>query len=163
MKKIIAFIAAVILISSFSSCRFNYESPESVISRLDSIAGKIGHSQITADEALLGTRNNGEDEYTGEYRSLCDGQTGRDVVFGGGSVEKRCVHIHGHIGTDSGKATVRIRMNSVATELQTDENGYFETALNMSSGGNYIMIDYKDFSGSVELVSEYCSETSETI
>lgn len=163
MKKIIAAIAVVILISSFASCRLNYESPETVMSQLDSIAGKIGNSQITADETLIGTRNNAEDEYTGEYRSMCDGQTGRDVIFGGGSIEKRCVRIHGHIGLKSGEATVRIRMNSVATELQTDEKGYFETVLDMSSGGNYIMVDYKNFSGSVELISEYCPETSETI
>lgn len=68
MKKIIAAIAVVILISSFALCRLNYESPETVMSQLDSIAGKIGNSQITADEALIGTRNNAQDEYTGEYR-----------------------------------------------------------------------------------------------
>lgn len=163
MKKIIAAIAVVILVYSFISCRLNYESPATVLSQLDSIAVKIGNSQITDDETLIGTRNNAEDEYTGEYRSLCDAQTGRDVIFGGGSIEKRRVRIHGQLVLKSGKATVRIRMNSAATELKTDKNGYFEAVLDMSSGGNYIMVDYKDFSGSVELISEYCPETSETI
>lgn len=54
-------------------------------------------------------------------------------------------------------------MNTVVTELETDENGNFETKLNMTSGGNYIMIDYKNFSGSVKLISEYSPESVQEI
>lgn len=161
MKKVIAVFAAVILISAFASCRLNYEEPDSVLERLDGIAGAIGNSQITPDEALLGGRNNACDAYTGEYRAICDLQTGRDVIFGGGSIEKRCVRINGHVSSLSGKAIVRIRMNAVVTEVETDSKGNFETVLSMTGGGNYIMVDYKNFSGSVELISEYCTETQE--
>lgn len=163
MKKIIAVFAALILLSSFSACNLRDEETGSVLNRLDGIVGQIGNSQITSDEALSGVRNNTEDSYTGEYSSKCEKQTGRDVVFGGGSIRNRCVRIHGHIFQKSGQATVRIRMNAIVTELETDKNGYFETVLSMTSGGNYIMVDYKNFSGSVELISEYCSETVQEI
>ena len=157
MKKFIAVITALILLSSLSSCNSKNKEPESITDRLDGIVGQIGASQITPDEALLGVRNNSEDSYTGEYTSECGEQTGRDVVFGGGSVQERIVHIYGRIVQQSGSAKVRIRMNAEADDLEIDENGNFETTLHMTSGGNYIMIDYKNFIGSVELISEYCT------
>lgn len=163
MKRLLAFFAVLILLGSLVACNLSAEEPEGILNRLDGIVGQIGNSQITSDDALKGIRNNTEDSYTGEYISECNNETGRDVVFGGGSIENRCVRIHGHISLKSGKATVRIRMNSVVNELETDKNGYFETVLNMSSGGNYIMVDYKNFSGSVRLISEYCPEPVQKI
>lgn len=163
MKRLFAFFAALILLGSLAACNLSAEEPEGVLNRLDGIVGQIGNSQITSDESLQGVRNNTEDSYTGGYSAKCDGQTGRDVIFGGGSIQKRSLYIHGHICQKSGKATVRIRMNTVVTELETDENGNFETMLNMTSGGNYIMIDYKNFSGSVKLISEYSPESVQEI
>lgn len=63
--------------------------------------------------------------------------------------------IYGTITTESGKATVRIRQNWDVTELETDEEGNFETNLSLDNGGNYIMINYEDFTGTIELYSEY--------
>lgn len=163
MKRVLAFFAALIFLSSLAACNLSGKEPEGVLNRLDGIVGQIGNSQITSDESLQGVRNNTEDSYTGEYSAKCDGQTGRDVIFGGGSIQKCSLYIHGHICQKSGKATVRIRMNTVVTELETDENGNFETKLNMTSGGNYIMIDYKNFSGSVKLISEYSPESVQEI
>ena len=78
MKKVLAFLAAIILISSLTACNLSDEDPENVLNRLDSIVGLIGNSQITSDESLVGVRNNTEDSYTGEYIAKCNGQTGRD-------------------------------------------------------------------------------------
>lgn len=41
----------------------------------------------------------------------------------------------------------------------TDEDGYFETELRCTSGGNYVMVDYEDFAGTVEMTCEYSDET----
>lgn len=35
--------------------------------------------------------------------------------------------------------------------LSPDDNGYFEQELSFESGGNYIMVDYEDFTGNIEL------------
>ena len=85
--------------------------------------------------------------------------TGRDVVFGGASIHNRDLFLSGHIETESGNATVRIRMNSEVVELEPDADGYFETTLKLDNGGNYIMVVYEDFSGTVEMNSEYLDET----
>lgn len=119
----------------------------------DNVVGVLGASQITADEELLGQRACHDDGYVGSYEAQCQGSTGRDVVFGGGSIEPRRLQVYGRILTEAGQATVRIRMNEEVAELAVDEEGRFETELRLKSGGNYIMVDYEGFSGTVELIS----------
>ena len=85
--------------------------------------------------------------------------TGRDVVFGGASIHNRDLFLSGHIETESGNATVCIRMNSEVVELAPDADGHFETTLKLNNGGNYIMVVYEDFTGTMEMNSEYFEET----
>ena len=84
--------------------------------------------------------------------------TGRDVIFGGASIHNRDLFLSGHIETESGKATVRIRMNSEVVELEPDADGYFETTLKLDNGGNYILVIYEDFSGMLKMTCEYMDE-----
>lgn len=127
---------------------------------LDGVVENIGDSQITDDDDLIGARLLVDDDsYVGEYTAECNHMTGRDVVFGGASIHNRDLFLSGHIETESGKATVRIRMNSEVVELEPDADGLFETTLKLDNGGNYIMVVYEDFSGVVEMNSEYLDET----
>lgn len=152
MKKLVLIAAAFCMACSLSACNME---PEDVYHLLDGIAEDFGQTQITADADLIGQRTAAEDAYTGSYRADCSGDSGRDVIFGGGSVEPRELHIYGAIHAASGKATVRIRMNEEVKELPVKEDGSFETDLQLQSGGNYIMMTYKDFHGSVEMISEH--------
>ena len=45
-------------------------------------------------------------------------------------------------------------MNGDVTELEPDEDGYFSTELKLDSGGNYIMVRYENYIGTVELTSK---------
>ena len=137
-----------------TACGIQKWRAEEWLGFLDGLAGELGASQITADEDLLGERICQGDAYMGSYLAECDGDTGRDVVFGGGSIESRRLQVSGRILTASGTAVVRIRMNEEVVELTTDENGCFEAELSLKSGGNYIMVDYEGFSGRV--VMEVC-------
>ena len=128
---------------------------------LDDVASFFGRSQITDDDELIGTRKLSDDAYTGTYTSDCVGNTGRDVIFGGGSILNKTLSIKGQISTESGSAIVRIRMNDEVVELESDSDGRFDTELSIHSGGNYIMIDYSDFAGSVELHSKYVNGSSQ--
>lgn len=155
MRKIITFVLVLCTAFSITGCRFNYENPEEVKETFDKFAGKLGKTQITGDEALIGERQYGEDAYVGSYLADCADQTGKDVIFGGGSIEEREIRVYGTIKSESGKAVVRIRTNEDVLELEPDEEGCFETTLNLVSGGNYVMMNYEDFSGKIELYSEY--------
>ncbi len=122
---------------------------------LNNLAESLGKWQITEDKDLIGSRSPAGDDYTGQYQADCSGNTGRDVIFGGGSIESRKIHIHGIIKDDFGRAVVRIRQNENVTELDTQADGSFETDISCTSGGNYIMVDYRNFYGSIELYAEY--------
>ena len=122
---------------------------------LDGFAAMLGSLEITEDEDLIGQRSRGRDDYVGGYSADCTGQTGRDVVFGGGSIQERTLRCYGMIAAESGSATVRIRLNEEVVILEPDEKGCFDTELHLWSGGNYVMVDYEDFTGTVQMTCEY--------
>ena len=133
--------------------------PETMQEFLDGVVENIGDNQITDDDDLIGARLLVDDDsYVGEYTAECSHMTGRDVVFGGASIHNRALFLSCHIDAESGKATVRIRMNSEVIELEPDADGYFETTLKLDNGGNYIMVIYEDFSGMLKMTCEYMDE-----
>ena len=159
MKKLLILLALLLLALGLTACDWADSTPDEMHGFLDDIAGYFGSSQITDDDELIGTRKLSDDAYTGTYTSDCAGNTGRDVIFGGGSILNKTLSIEGLIRAESGSAVVRIRMNDEVIELESDSDGRFDTELSIHSGGNYIMIDYSDFAGSVELLSKYDAST----
>ena len=160
MKHTIIFLLLTALILSLTGCRFNFMEPEEMQDFLDGVVENIGDSQITDDTDLIGTRilTDSADAYTGEYTSQCESATGRDMVFGGASIHNRELFLSGTVRTGSGKAIVRIRLNEEVYELEPDADGYFETTLKLDNGGNYIMVVYDGFSGTVNLDSKYVAQ-----
>lgn len=154
MKKILMLIMLLIIVFSLAGCGCNRTEEGGVIEFLDNVVSAFGSAQLTKDADLIGTRES-EDKYTGTYSAECEDITGRDVIFGGGSIEEYKLLLHGNVMANSGKANIRIRLNDSVVMLDIDESGIFETTLRLKSGGNYIMVDYEDFSGDVELVCEY--------
>lgn len=150
---VLAFLVAVTAIA-FSACGIHCSEQQKTLNRIDSIAGNIGRSQITEDDNLIGERHC-KDDYTGYYTARCDAESGRDVIFGGASIKERNLRVYGTVYTQSGTAKIRIRQTDEVKECEVDRELHFETELNLSSGGNYIMIDYDNFQGCVELHSDY--------
>lgn len=153
MRRVIRGAAILCLLLPLTACRFRYMAPDEAVSFVENLAGIVGSFQITSDRDLIGERSCGEDAYTGRYWAECGGNTGKDVVFGGASLETKRLYVSGYVNAYSGRAVVRIRTNGDVMELEPDEDGYFETELKLESGGNYIMVRYEDFSGTVELTS----------
>jgi len=160
MKHTIIFLLLTALILSLTGCRFNFMEPEEMQDYLDGVVENIGDSQITDDKDLIGTRilEDGDDAYAGAYTAECETVTGRDVIFGGASIHNRELFLSGTIQTETGKATVRIRLNEEVYELEPDDFGNFETTLKLDNGGNYIMMVYEGFSGRADLDSEYVAQ-----
>ena len=159
MKHTIIFLLLTVLLLSLTGCRSDFMEPEAMKEFLDGVVENIGDNQITDDDDLIGARLLVDDDsYAGEYSAECNHMTGRDVVFGGASIHNRDLFLSGHIETESGNATVRIRMNSEIVELEPDADGHFETTLKLDNGGNYIMMIYEDFSGMLKMTCEYMDE-----
>lgn len=161
MKRILLIALLLLTVLSLTACDWADSTPEGMHGFLDDVAGFFGSSQITDDDELIGKRKVADDAYTGSYTAECNGSTGRDVVFGGGSILNKTLAIEGQIMAESGSAVVRIRMNDEVVELEPDSDGRFDTELSILSGGNYIMINYSDFAGSVELHSKYVNVSSQ--
>lgn len=153
MKRVIRGAAILCLLLPLTACRLRV-APDEAVGFVENLARIIGSFQVTSDKDLIGERSRGEDVYTGRYWAECEGNTGKDVVFGGASLESRRLYVSGYVNASSGKAVIRIRTNVDVTELEPDEDGYFETELKLEPGGNYIMVRYEDFSGTVELTSK---------
>lgn len=151
MKHLITYLLLAGMLLGLTGCRLND------VEYLNGIVAEIGYSQITDDKDLIGTRvlTGSADPYAGEYTAECESVTGRDVVFGGASIHNRELFLSGTVQAESGNATVRIRLNKDVFELEPDADGYFEATLKLDNGGNYILVVYKDFSGSIELTCEY--------
>lgn len=156
MKHLSLFFLMVGLLLCMIGCRLNGMEPEEKLELLDGIAEDMGSSQITDDKDLIGTRvlADSSDTYAGDYTAVGSDMSGRDVVFGGASIHGKALVLSGKIKPESGTATVRIRMNEEVFVPEPDADGYFETPLKLDNGGNYIMVVYEHFTGSVELACE---------
>lgn len=155
MKHLITYLLLAGMLLCLTGCKLNDAE------YLEGIVSEIGDSQITDNKELIGTRvlKDNADHYAGDYTAECDSVTGRDVIFGGASIHNRELLLSGTVQTESGKATVRIRLNEDVFDLEPDADGHIETTLKLGNGGNYIMVIYEDFSGTVEMNSEYLNET----
>lgn len=132
--------------------------PQRMVKGFDGLVGMLGGRQLTADSELIGRRVFGEDGYTGEYEAQCVGVTAKEVVFGGASVYGRRVYVLCDVERGSGDAALRVRIGADAEEYTPDEDGRICLELNLEGGGDYIMLRYDDFTGSVRLSVAYAND-----
>lgn len=141
-----------------TGCQWDDVSTEKLLEDFDGFLEQVSQSQLTKDTALIGIQTQGEDAYVGGYFADCIRQTGRDVVFGGASIQDRFLHCYGSVTTESGEAAIRIRQNGEVIFPEIGADGTFDMELHFEPGGNYIMVDYDHFSGNVEMTCEYAEE-----
>lgn len=160
---ILLFVFVTLYSLLFSSCGFLGIDGMDIYQIMDDIAGKLGESQITPKSLLIGERYCESDDYTGVYTSECDDESGRDVIFGGASVKERRIHVYGTIQCEQGDITLRVRENTEVTVIEPGEDGSFDMYYDFSTGGNYIMADYEQFSGRLLLFAEYEAEAGDSL
>lgn len=155
MKKVFAIFAVAVLLLAFVEIK-RKPSAEQIVNDFDGAIHIISLTQITSDKKLIGKRSFvDKDTYIGAYFSSCISENGRDVVFGGASIKDRKINLKVKILTESGAASLRVRTGSDVKEYSVDENGIIEKTFDFNGGGNYAMIIYNNFTGTVEMTSEY--------
>lgn len=155
MRKLLMMLMALSLMFGTTACHGGDVEPQKLVSQWDRFVEMCGRTQITPDEKLIGTRTYGEDGYVGTYYADCDEATGRDVIFGGGSIQERDVHVQGHVEQSSGTVKLRVRLGGQVEEPVLDEQGNFDLSFHLDGGGNYFMLDYESFSGTITLSAFY--------
>lgn len=159
MKRLFVVLLCIVMLLTFAGCSGNWT--DNAVAGWDNLTNALSRSQITKDDDLIGKRTlTGDDYYTGSYTADCENADGRDVVFGGASVYEKKLKVTAKVKTTSGTATFRIRIGAEVEEHIADEEGNLELDLELESGNIYVMIDYADFSGSVEMSCEYSNTES---
>lgn len=157
MKRAVAVLLTLALMLSLTACMSRGSMQLKRVDRcFDDLRGAFKMSDVTSSAKLIGKReNNGRDWFTGSYTAQCENETGRDTVFGGASARNRRIKVKAHIKTETGSAVIRLRMNGRATKFLPDSDGNFEREFDFGSGGNYIMVDFNRFTGTVWMTAEY--------
>ena len=101
----------------------------------EKVVSSMGSLARTSEHKLIGTRTCGSDNYTGAYAATCRQARGKDVVFGGCSLQARRLQVTGSVACQSGFVQLIVK--------------------NGSGGDWYLSVEYADFSGSVTLCSAY--------
>lgn len=156
MKKVIVGILIICMLGVLYGCTEMTSicnDGSGVIERMKEWSEVLGKRQITKDSELCGERTWEQegDYYSGSYNAQVEQMTGRDVVFGGAGMEERTIICSGNIDRETGSLKIRVRMNEEVVYISPDESGNFEAELSFVSGGNYIMVDYEEFTGSIDL------------
>lgn len=154
MKKFAAFAAVVLLLVTVSGCRILEFSKQSILESYDNALSSLGRYCLTEDDCLIGTRSFAGDDYTGSYSAQYQGQSGREVVFGGTSIEDRSLRISGRVVVSEGSAELCVRLGTAVVLLETGQDGSFDSEIRLTGGSNYVMLDFENFTGSVEIAVE---------
>lgn len=151
MKRAVSVLLMLALTVSLTACTSCENLRFKRVDRcFDDLRGAFKMSDVTSSAELIGKReNNGKDWFTGSYTAQCENETGRDTVFGGASARDKLIKVKAYIKTESGSAVIRLRMNGKVLEYTPDTDGRFEREFNFQNGGNYIMIDFDRFTGTV--------------
>lgn len=155
MKKLLTLLLAFSLLFGVTACGSSEIDPQKMVDRWDRFVEMLGKTQITPDAKLIGERTPGEDTYVGTYYAHCNHASGRDVVFGGGSIQERTVQLQGHVDTENGAVQIRVRLGDEVSYVTPNAAGDFAAGFSLKGGGNYLMLDYEDFSGTITLTAFY--------
>ena len=157
MKRAVAVLLTLALMLSLTACMSRGSMQLKRADRyFDDLRGAFKMSDVTSSAELIGRRKNRNGNwFIGSYTAHCENETGRDTVFGGASARDRRIKVKAHIKTETGSAVIRLRMNGKVLEYTPDTDGRFERTFNFQNGGNYIMIDFDRFTGTVQMTAEY--------
>lgn len=136
---------------SLTGCGENWDKDE-ILARFDTLTEHLASSQFTEEKDLIGERTWTDDNrYLGSYSAHCQDETGRDVIFGGASIQERKIKLKASAEAESGTATLRVRLGTAVEEHALE--GDLTLELDFPGGGNYVMVDYEDFTGTLTLES----------
>ncbi len=153
MRHIITII--ICLIVMLTAMLFQVVSTEDIVNCYSNAVECLGKSQLTSNLNLIGERYDENDDYTGAYRCNADDVTGRDCIYGGCAIDERKISLKGKVNTESGELKIRVRHGAETEYVAVDKDGSFEDVLEFDSGGNYIIIEYDDFTGEIDALTEY--------
>ena len=100
----------------------------------EKVVSSMGSLARTSEHKLIGTRTCGSDNYTGAYAATCRQARGKDVVFGGCSLQARRLQVTGSVACQSGFVQLIVKNGSDELWLTPDANGNISQELPAGAG-----------------------------
>lgn len=132
-------------------------SKERIIKQYNDALQSIGDKSITKDRKLQGERKLGEDSYVGDYKADYDGFTGEEIVFGGTALSRDAgneIKVSCKIEVQSGTAKIIFQSGADDARILREGTGEHMETIELPPASNYLKIEGKDFTGTVELNSK---------
>lgn len=148
MKKVGLLLVAICLtLILCSGC-----SKDGFLSIYKSANEKAGDMVLTSKSKLKGSREFGEDHYTGIYEVTYKNFKGEEVIFGGTTIERDSDDIHIELNVDNSDGNIKIYMKlKEKEETLAIKDGSYEFDFNVKDGSNYLIINGDNYSGKVNI------------
>lgn len=145
MKKI--GILVLICLTLCSAC-----SKDTVLDIYKDVNERLGDIVLTNKSKLKGIREYGSDHYTGSYKVTYDNFSGKEVIFGGTTIERdeNVIHIKMVIEESKGNLQVIMKLKE-KEEVLANDDGTYEFTFDVKDGSNYLKIVTKDYSGKLNI------------
>lgn len=122
----------------------------------DNLLQSVSKHALTEDKDLVGDREHGVDEYTGNYEAEYKKFNGEEFLFGGTALERNegnSLKMTYTLKITSGTATLYwLAAGEEYTITSEDANDVYEFTI--GSGDNYVVLKGEDFSGSITMTVE---------
>lgn len=93
-------LCSCLLLGSLTGCGGDWKGK--LLYGYEKTRSSLGGFQRTSKQQLYRMRLDGEDAYTGTYQADCRNVRGKDVVFGGCSIQTRTLWLTGTVGARNG-------------------------------------------------------------
>lgn len=113
----------------------------------------ISGFSLTSDNDLAGTRQKGEDNYTGSYQADYLDFTGQEILFGGTGLERETgnqLTVTYSLQVDSGEGGL-YWLNKEGPHPLQQGSGSGTLQIQLSDGDNYLVSAGKEWTGSISL------------
>lgn len=162
MKKrmMLSFLAILFILTGCSSTGANDDEniiTDGIRKAGESATGFAGGGALTDDKSLQGERTFGADEYAGTYQAEYQSFSGREILFGGASLERKAddtLHIESNVNAQSGEVEIYWTSGESEPELLFHGAGEHSATIQLKGGWEYLSIEGTEFAGDVRIEME---------
>lgn len=152
MRKLIAICLMLCCLLSMSAC-----SKDEMVEQYNEALQAVGDNNLTSDKKLQGDREFGEDSYVGTYQAEYDDFTGKEIIFGGTSLERDSgneISISCDLTIEDGTMQLLLQTGDNDPQVLCDSSGEYSETIELPSASNYIIVQSENFAGSIKLTVE---------
>lgn len=128
-------------------------SKDTILNTYDKFNRVVGDFNLTKDSKLKGHRTFGKDHYVGEYKVEYENFTGKEILFGGTTIERDngdSIHLKIEVLDSLGDLNIYMRLKDKKDNIVSDD-GIYEYEFNVKDGSNYFIIEADNYSGKINV------------